>query len=145
MSRATRHHFADRPDPADDPGRAPRRPRCGDLYLTGRAWRHDCLRAVLLASASPDSCLAAAWASVLLVRCCVGDSRAEQTSWATLPHSGLALVIGLVGAIFGGRGLANTLQNTLNTVWSVPKVVRPGFPFNPYLVPRPGVLLGAHA
>jgi hypothetical protein len=43
---------------------------------------------------------------VLLVRCCVGDSRAEQTSWATLPHSGLALVIGLVGAIFGGRGLA---------------------------------------
>jgi membrane protein len=60
----------------------------------------------------------------------IGTQLTEQTSGATLPHSGLALVIGLVGAIFGGRGLANALQNTLNTVWSVPKVARPGFPFN---------------
>ena len=60
----------------------------------------------------------------------IGTQLTEQTSGATLPHSGLALVIGLVGAIFGGRGLANALQNTLNTVWSVPKVARPRFPFN---------------
>jgi membrane protein len=60
----------------------------------------------------------------------IGTQLTAQTSGASLPHSGLALVIGLVGAIFGGRGLANALQNTLNTVWSVPKVARPGFPFN---------------
>ena len=30
-------------------------------------------------------------------------------------------------ALVGGRGFAHTLQNTLNTVWAVPKVDRPGF------------------
>jgi membrane protein len=60
----------------------------------------------------------------------IGTQLTEQTSGASLPHSGLAMVIGLVGAILGGRGLANALQNTVNTIWSVPKVARPGFPFN---------------
>jgi len=60
----------------------------------------------------------------------IGTQLTAQTRGASLPHSGLALVIGLVGAILGGRGLANALQNTLNTVWNVPKVLRPGFPFN---------------
>jgi YihY family inner membrane protein len=60
----------------------------------------------------------------------IGTQLTEQTSGATLPHSGIAMVIGLVGAILGGRGLANALQNTLNTVWNVPKLARPGFPFN---------------
>jgi hypothetical protein len=40
------------------------------------------------------------------------------------------VIIGIIGAIFGGRGLANAVQNTLNTVWHVPKVDRPGFPSN---------------
>ena len=38
-----------------------------------------------------------------------------------------SLMIGVAGALVGGRGFANTLQHTLNTVWAVPKVDRPGF------------------
>src|SRR5665811_1123844 len=41
-----------------------------------------------------------------------------------------ALIIGIIGAILGGQGLANAIQNTFNTVWNVPKVARPGFPSN---------------
>jgi membrane protein len=36
--------------------------------------------------------------------------------------------VGVLGAIFGGRGFANALQTTFSTLWSVPKVDRPGFP-----------------
>jgi membrane protein len=38
-----------------------------------------------------------------------------------------SLMIGVAGALVGGRGFAHTLQNTLNTLWAVPKVDRPGF------------------
>ncbi|MBV9513570.1 MAG: YihY/virulence factor BrkB family protein [Mycobacteriaceae bacterium] len=38
-----------------------------------------------------------------------------------------SLVIGIAGAVFGGRGFAHALQKTLNTVWAVPKTDRPGF------------------
>ncbi|OBH52315.1 hypothetical protein A5685_15440 [Mycobacterium colombiense] len=41
----------------------------------------------------------------------------------TLP----SLVIGIGGALIGGRGFAHALQKTLNTVWAVPKTDRPGF------------------
>ncbi|OBJ39973.1 hypothetical protein A5621_11230 [Mycobacterium colombiense] len=41
----------------------------------------------------------------------------------TLP----SLVIGVGGALIGGRGFAHALQKTLNTVWAVPKADRPGF------------------
>src|SRR3954447_5497996 len=60
----------------------------------------------------------------------IGDQLHEQTSGAHLPHSGWALAVGLIGAILGGRGLANAVQNVMNTVWNVPKVDRPGFPAN---------------
>jgi YihY family inner membrane protein len=60
----------------------------------------------------------------------IGDQLREQTSGAHLPHSGWALAVGLIGAILGGRGLANAVQNVMNTVWNVPKVDRPGFPNN---------------
>jgi membrane protein len=38
-----------------------------------------------------------------------------------------SLIIGIAGALIGGRGFAHAMQKTLNTVWAVPKVDRPGF------------------
>jgi membrane protein len=60
----------------------------------------------------------------------IGTQLNSQIGVASLGHSTPILILGIFGAIFGGRGLANTLQNTLNSVWNVPKVVRPGFPSN---------------
>jgi uncharacterized BrkB/YihY/UPF0761 family membrane protein len=42
----------------------------------------------------------------------------------------MSLIVGILGALYGARGFANALQNTLNTLWAVPKVDRPGFPLN---------------
>lgn len=60
----------------------------------------------------------------------IGTQLSSQIGLASLGNSAPAFIIGTVGAILGGRGLGNALQNTLNTLWNVPKVVRPGFPFN---------------
>ncbi len=60
----------------------------------------------------------------------IGSQLNSQLGIASLGHSTFALVIGIVGSIFGGRGLANAIQNAANSVWSVPKMVRPGFPQN---------------
>ncbi|MDO8646348.1 MAG: YihY/virulence factor BrkB family protein [Candidatus Planktophila sp.] len=60
----------------------------------------------------------------------IGTQLGSQIGLASLGHSTPALIIGTVGAILGGRGLGNALQNTLNTLWNVPKVARPGFPSN---------------
>ena len=69
----------------------------------------------------------------------IGTQVSSQIGLASLGHSAPALIIGILGAILGGRGLGNALQNTLNSLWNVPKVVRPGFPSN-YL--RSFLLLG---
>jgi len=60
----------------------------------------------------------------------IGTQLSSQIGLSSLGHSTPAFIIGIVGAILGGRGLGNALQNTLNTLWNVPKVVRPGFPSN---------------
>ena len=60
----------------------------------------------------------------------IGTQLSSQIGVASLGRSTPILIFGILGAIFGGRGLANTLQNTLNSVWNVPKVIRPGFPSN---------------
>ena len=60
----------------------------------------------------------------------IGTQLKSQIGVSSLGHSTPALIIGIVGAILGGQGLANAVQNTFNTVWNVPKVVRPGFPSN---------------
>lgn len=60
----------------------------------------------------------------------IGTQLGSQIGLASLGHSTPAFIIGTVGAILGGRGLGNALQNTLNTLWNVPKVARPGFPSN---------------
>jgi membrane protein len=46
-----------------------------------------------------------------------------------LSKTGVALVIGLVLTFFGARGVATALQNAMNTIWEVPFVRRPGFPW----------------
>lgn len=60
----------------------------------------------------------------------IGTQLNSQVGLSSLGHSAPALTIGIIGAILGGRGLANALQNTQNTLWNVPKVSRPGFPAN---------------
>lgn len=39
--------------------------------------------------------------------------------------SGIGLVIGIVGTIYGGLGVAQAGQNAMNTVWAVPRNERP--------------------
>ncbi len=47
-----------------------------------------------------------------------------------LSKTGFALVIGILLALYAGRGVAVSIQNAMNTVWGVPKFRRPGFPKN---------------
>jgi membrane protein len=44
--------------------------------------------------------------------------------------TGFALVVGIVVALFGARGVANAIQTALNTVWAVPRMERPRFPWS---------------
>jgi|SRR5271165_486468 len=60
----------------------------------------------------------------------VGGQIHQQLGVASFGHTSLSLTVGMVGALYGARGFANALQNTLNTLWAVPKVDRPGFPAN---------------
>lgn len=48
----------------------------------------------------------------------------------SLKETGPALVIGIILTFLGARGVANAVQNALNTVWGVPYSRRPGFPMN---------------
>ena len=48
----------------------------------------------------------------------------------SLSGTGIALVVGLAGTLFGARGVANAIQNALNTAWEVPFTRRPGFPWS---------------
>jgi membrane protein len=41
--------------------------------------------------------------------------------------SGVALVIGILGTLWGGMGVANAAQDALNRVWEVPMKARPRF------------------
>src|SRR5262249_31932115 len=57
-----------------------------------------------------------------------------------------ALVLGLILTLLAARGVANAAQNALNTVWEVPFMRRPGFPWDQVrslaliLVIGPGIL-----
>ncbi len=63
-----------------------------------------------------------------------------------LSGTGFALAIGLILALLAARGVANAAQNALNSVWEVPLIRRPGFPWNQVrslalvLVIGPGIL-----
>ena len=60
----------------------------------------------------------------------IGNQINSQIGLSSLGHSAPTFAVGILGAILGGRGLANAVQNMQNTLWNVPKVNRPGFPFN---------------
>jgi YihY family inner membrane protein len=47
-----------------------------------------------------------------------------------LHQAGLPLVVGLVGTFLGALGVANAMQNALNTAWEIPYARRPGFPWS---------------
>jgi membrane protein len=48
----------------------------------------------------------------------------------SLDKTGVALAIGLVGTFLAARGVASAAQNALNSVWEVPLMERPGFPWS---------------
>ena len=57
----------------------------------------------------------------------IGTQIHDQLGVATFGNA-FSLTVGVLGALFGGRGFANALQDTFSRLWSVPKVDRPGFP-----------------
>jgi membrane protein len=64
-----------------------------------------------------------AFAEFPIVGAQIHDQLGVEAFSGTFP----SLMIGIAGAVLGGRGFAHALQKTLNTVWAVPKVDRPGF------------------
>ncbi len=55
----------------------------------------------------------------------IGDQIAQNVT--SVQGSGVALVVGLLGTLWGGLGIANASQDAMNRVWGVPRVKRPGF------------------
>jgi len=53
----------------------------------------------------------------------IGDQLRSNIGSAS--GSGVALAIGLVGALWGGMGAIGAMQNTMNTIWSIPLRDRP--------------------
>jgi len=54
--------------------------------------------------------------------------------------TGLALVVGLLFAFYGSRGIADVIRDTLDHAWAVPRARRSGFPKN--ILRSFGLLLG---
>jgi YihY family inner membrane protein len=50
-----------------------------------------------------------------------------RDSITTIQGSGLGLVVGIVGTLWGGLGITQSAQDAMNTVWTVPRKDRPGF------------------
>jgi membrane protein len=53
----------------------------------------------------------------------VGDE--IRTGLNTFQGSGVALAVGLIGALWGGLGAMDAMQNAMNTIWGVPYKHRP--------------------
>jgi membrane protein len=53
-----------------------------------------------------------------------------EHSIGRLHETGIALVVGLLGTLFGARGVASALQNALNSAWEIPFERRPRFPWS---------------
>jgi membrane protein len=47
-----------------------------------------------------------------------------------LHQTGIALTVGVIATFIGALGVANSLQNALNTAWEIPFDRRPGFPWS---------------
>ena len=55
----------------------------------------------------------------------IGDQIASNVT--TVQGNGVALVVGILGTLWGGLGIANSGQDAMNRVWGVPRTKRPGF------------------
>lgn len=64
-----------------------------------------------------------------------------QKSIHTPTASGWALLLGLLFAFYGARGIADAVRNVLDYAWIVPRAKRKGFPLN--MLKSFAVLLGA--
>lgn len=53
-----------------------------------------------------------------------------QNSIRSFHETGVALVFGFILTLLGTRGVANAMQNALNSVWEVPRADRPRFPWS---------------
>src|ERR1700730_792491 len=51
----------------------------------------------------------------------------DQLRLHSLPASGVALAIGLIGSLLGGLAVTNATQSAFNRIWQVPVRRRPGF------------------
>jgi len=49
----------------------------------------------------------------------------EISSRGSVSGSGIGLVVGILGTIYGGLGVAQAAQNAMNTIWRVPRNERP--------------------
>lgn len=77
----------------------------------------------LVAKASPS--VAKTLESALKDYPIVGDLGGQA-----LNSAGLALVAGILLTLYASLGVANAIQNAMNTAWAVPRYQRPGFPKN---------------
>jgi uncharacterized BrkB/YihY/UPF0761 family membrane protein len=57
----------------------------------------------------------------------VGSQFNPEHSSKSLQGSGLGLVVGLIGLIYGAQGVTQTVQQSMASVWNVPQVDLPGF------------------
>jgi membrane protein len=55
----------------------------------------------------------------------IGDQISRNVT--SVRGSGIGLVIGILGTLWGGMGIANAGQDAMNRVWAVPMKARPGF------------------
>lgn len=52
----------------------------------------------------------------------VGDQLSDP---AAISGNGVALAVGILGTVYGGLGVAQAVQNAMNTVWRIPRYARP--------------------
>jgi YihY family inner membrane protein len=50
-----------------------------------------------------------------------------QDSLKTIQGSGLGLVVGILGTLWGGLGITQSAQDAMNAVWNIPRRDRPNF------------------
>jgi YihY family inner membrane protein len=50
-----------------------------------------------------------------------------QDSITTIQGSGVGLVVGILGTLWGGLGITQSAQDAMNTVWNIPRKDRPNY------------------
>jgi YihY family inner membrane protein len=50
-----------------------------------------------------------------------------EGSIRTIQGSGLALVVGILGTLWGGLGITQSFQDAMNNIWNIPRRQRPNF------------------